>query len=80
MLSIDVVIPTFERWELTDRCLRHLRAQTVAHTVTVVDNASLDGTPDRIRASFPDVQVIELDGNLGFPVACNAQKSAEPAT
>ncbi len=76
MLSIDVVIPTLERWELTERCLRHLSAQTVAHTVTVVDNASLDGTPDKIRASFPDVQVIELDGNLGFPVACNRGVSA----
>jgi N-acetylglucosaminyl-diphospho-decaprenol L-rhamnosyltransferase len=76
ILSIDVVIPTFERWELTERCLQHLGRQTVTHTVTVVDNASRDGTPDKIRASFPDVRVIELEGNLGFPIACNRGASA----
>ena len=76
MLSIDVVIPNFGRWELTERCLQHLGRQTVTHTITVVDNGSRDGTPDKIRASFPDVRVIELDGNPGFPVACNRGASA----
>ena len=48
-LSIDVVIPTHQGWELTESCLRHLRRQTVEHTVIVSDNASTDGTPDRVR-------------------------------
>src|SRR4051794_8795022 len=68
---IDVVIPTFGNWELTERCLRHLQAQTVGHTVTVADNGSPDATPERIRTSFPEVRVIELGANLGFTVACN---------
>lgn len=71
MPSIDVVVPTLERWDLTERCLRLLRAQTVPHSVTIADNGSTDGTPEKIRAGFPDVRVIELGANLGFPFACN---------
>jgi GT2 family glycosyltransferase len=70
-LSIDVVIPTFNRWDLTEQCLEHLRAQTVPHSTIVVDNASTDGTPEKVRSSFEDVQVVELDRNLGFSAACN---------
>src|SRR5919197_4836647 len=68
---IDVVVPVHNRWELTKSCLEHLRAQTVPHTVIVVDNGSTDGTPGRLRESFADVRLVELGDNLGFPVACN---------
>jgi N-acetylglucosaminyl-diphospho-decaprenol L-rhamnosyltransferase len=70
--SIDVVVPTYNGWELTEACLRHLERQTVEHTVIVSDNASEDGTPDRVRRAFPHVRVVETGGNLGFAVACNA--------
>jgi len=70
-LSIDVVIPTHGGWELTESCLRHLAAQTAAHEVIVADNASPDGSPEKIRQSFPHVHVLELGTNLGFAAACN---------
>jgi N-acetylglucosaminyl-diphospho-decaprenol L-rhamnosyltransferase len=69
--SIDVVIPAHNGWELTKSCLGHLAAQTVPHTVVLADNGSSDGTPERVRDAFPDVHVVELGANLGFPVACN---------
>jgi GT2 family glycosyltransferase len=69
--SIDVVIPAHNGWELTKSCLEHLRAQTVPHTVIVADNGSTDGTPARLGKVFPEVRVIDLGANLGFPVACN---------
>jgi GT2 family glycosyltransferase len=68
---IDVVVPVHNRWELTQRCLEHLHAQTVPHTVIVCDNGSTDGTPERLRTSFPNVRLVELGANLGFPAACN---------
>jgi GT2 family glycosyltransferase len=70
-LSVDIVIPTFRGWELTRSCLEHLRQQTVAHHVVVVDNGSDDGTPERLRTAFPEVDLIELGANRGFPIACN---------
>ena len=70
-LSVDVVVPTFNGWELTRGCLESLRRQTLAHAVVVADNASADGTPDRVRESFPEAGVVELTTNQGFAVACN---------
>jgi N-acetylglucosaminyl-diphospho-decaprenol L-rhamnosyltransferase len=78
-LSIDVVIPTHGGWDLTERCLRHLGAQTLPHFVIVVDNGSTDGTPEKVRRGFPDARVIELGANLGFPVACNRGAAAGTA-
>jgi N-acetylglucosaminyl-diphospho-decaprenol L-rhamnosyltransferase len=76
MPSIDVVIPTYGGWELTQRCLEHLAAQTVPHSVFVADNGSTDGTPERVRTVAPAASVIELGANLGFPVACNRGAAA----
>ena len=42
----------------------------------VVDNASTDGTPERVRRSFSHVQVVERAANHGFAVACNAGAQA----
>ena len=70
-LSIDVVVPTHDGWELTERCLRCLREQTAPHTVIVADNGSSDGTPAAVRRAFPSARVEELGGNLGFATACN---------
>ena len=64
-------MPVFNGWELTRACLQSLRRQTLAHAVVVADNASTDGTPDRVRESFPEAGVIELTTNQGFAVACN---------
>lgn len=69
--SIDVVIPVRNHWELTRRCLELLKSQSASHSVVVVDNGSDDGTPAKIEASFPEVQVIELGANTGFSHACN---------
>jgi GT2 family glycosyltransferase len=69
--SIDVVIPACNRWELTLSCLAQLGEQTVPHTVIVCDNGSTDGTPELLRASFPEVRLVELAVNVGFPAACN---------
>jgi GT2 family glycosyltransferase len=69
--SIDVVIPVHNGWKLTESCLEHLRLQTTPHSAIVCDNGSTDGTPERLRASFPEVRVVELGANLGFSAACN---------
>jgi N-acetylglucosaminyl-diphospho-decaprenol L-rhamnosyltransferase len=68
---VDVIVPVYNRWDLTESCLAHLRSQTLAHSVIVCDNGSTDGTPDRVRAAFPGVKVLELRANLGFSRACN---------
>jgi N-acetylglucosaminyl-diphospho-decaprenol L-rhamnosyltransferase len=70
-LSIDVVVPTHNGWNLTRGCLEHLQHQTVPHSVIVADDASTDGTAEQVRRSFPDARIVELAVNRGFAVACN---------
>jgi N-acetylglucosaminyl-diphospho-decaprenol L-rhamnosyltransferase len=39
--------------------------------VRVLDNASSDGSADMVAASFPDVELVRSDRNLGFAGANN---------
>lgn len=41
------------------------------HEVILVDNASVDGTPERVRAAHPEVRVVENAANAGFGPANN---------
>lgn len=66
-----MVIPAFNRWDLTVSCLRHLAAQSVAHRVIVVDNGSSDETRESLHRDWPQVSVLELDHNHPFTQAVN---------
>ncbi len=39
--------------------------------VVLVDNASVDGSLERLRAAFPDVRIVRNEANLGFAEGCN---------
>jgi N-acetylglucosaminyl-diphospho-decaprenol L-rhamnosyltransferase len=71
-LSIDVVIPAHNHFELTEACLRGLAEQTVSHRVIVYDDASTDATAERIAAGWPHVSVVGGAVNVGYASACNA--------
>jgi N-acetylglucosaminyl-diphospho-decaprenol L-rhamnosyltransferase len=68
---VDVVIVAYNRYDLTESCLRHLAAQTLAHRTIVIDNGSTDGAGERVASEWPDVTLQQLAGNRGFAEACN---------
>jgi len=54
------------------RALERARAEApFPIEVIIVDNASADGTADRIASEAPWVRLIRNDANLGFAEACN---------
>ena len=57
----------------TRRCLDALAATDADATVdvVVVDNASVDGSLERLSAGYPDVTFVANDRNLGFAEGCN---------
>jgi GT2 family glycosyltransferase len=62
-----VVVVNFNGGEIIERCLEAVAAQTVRPERTiVVDNASTDGSADRIATQFPHVELIRLHENVGF--------------
>jgi len=75
-LSIDVVVVAFNRFDLTESCLRHLAAQTREHRLIVCDNGSTDDTAGQVRAMRPDAEVVRFEANQAFSVACNAGVAA----
>ncbi|WP_067793315.1 glycosyltransferase [Actinomadura formosensis] len=63
---VAAVVVTFRRQELLTEALTALRSQSrVPDRVIVVDNASGDGTPELVRARFPETELLELPVNTG---------------
>jgi N-acetylglucosaminyl-diphospho-decaprenol L-rhamnosyltransferase len=70
-LSIDVVVVAFERWDLTESCLRKLEQQTLAHRTYLVDNGSTEPILQNVRRDFPHVHTTRIEENSAFARACN---------
>ena len=68
--DLSVIIVTHNTCDLTRACVRSVLADAAETRSTietiVVDNASTDGTTDRLRGEFPDVRLIVADTNLGY--------------
>lgn len=71
--SLAIIIVTYNSVQDIDACLRSLVGHTrpFPTTITVVDNASPDGTAAYVRRGWPSVQVIDSGGNLGYAKANN---------
>jgi GT2 family glycosyltransferase len=70
--QVHAVVLAFNLYDDTRECLESLGKISYENMIVVlVDNGSSDGTPDRVRADFPDVQVIETGRNLGVPWGYN---------
>src|ERR1017187_2471116 len=74
-LTIDIVIPTSGRYDLTGNCLSHLARQTRPHTVIVSDNGGGE-TAERVGRDWPAVRLIRSSGRLSFAAACNRGANA----
>ncbi|MGZ6125547.1 MAG: glycosyltransferase family 2 protein, partial [Myxococcales bacterium] len=73
-IRVALVIVTYESERHLDDCLGSLRAcdrDGFALDVIVVDNASSDGTAQRLRRDFPEVLLLERPRNEGFAAANN---------
>jgi GT2 family glycosyltransferase len=71
--SLAIIIVTYNSAAEIGACLDSLVGHTAPFptTITVVDNASEDGTAQLVRERWPSVQVIESPTNVGFSRANN---------
>ncbi len=71
--DISVIVVSFNTVNMTLKCLDSVVRQTETPQceIIVVDNASQDGSPDRIKGAFPEVILIRNCQNLGFAAANN---------
>lgn len=83
MSKISVIIPVYNKWELTSACLRSLAEHSPLDSLEVilVDNASTDATvteaPALGHTLFGDrFRCLRMDTNRNFGPACNAGAKA----
>lgn len=69
-MGVDVVVVTADTREMVLSCLERLGDPEI-ESLTVVDNASSDGTAEAIRERFPATKLVSLDEPVGFASACN---------
>lgn len=67
-----VVVVTWRGREFVGTCLDALAAQSVAHELLVVDNASMDGTAEVLAAHPTRPRVLRLPRNAGYAGALAA--------
>lgn len=72
---ISALVVSHDSAEDLPACLASLDAQATQDEheleVIVVDTASEDGSVRLLRTDHPSVQLVELESNVGFGVACN---------
>src|SRR5687768_169670 len=71
--AVTVVMVTYSSSRVIGESLSPLRIphQNGLIRCVVVDNASPDGTADRISQDYPWVELVRSPGNLGYGRGCN---------
>lgn len=72
-MDVSVVIVSYNGRDLLRRCLSSLYQHTrnQQFEVIVIDNASLDGTPEMVEAEFGQVRLVRRETNGGYARAVN---------
>jgi hypothetical protein len=72
-VDVSICMVSLNCWNVLEPCLESLpgAAGRVSYEVVVVDNASIDGTPELLARRFPEVRVVQNDRNVGFTIATN---------
>jgi N-acetylglucosaminyl-diphospho-decaprenol L-rhamnosyltransferase len=69
---LSIVIVSWNDWDKLQRCLTSIYSDHLpAFEVIIIDNASADGTPEYVRAQFPDVELHCNSENVGHSKALN---------
>ncbi len=74
MKRIEIVTPVHNRREITLQCLRscsRVEKDELDIHIVIVDDGSTDGTGDAIKKEFPNVEVVQGNGDLWFTEGTN---------
>lgn len=70
--ELSVLTVSFNCWQYLNSCIRSVYASNYpVREIIVVDNASTDGTVQKLQATFPDVLLIQNSTNVGHAKAIN---------
>jgi N-acetylglucosaminyl-diphospho-decaprenol L-rhamnosyltransferase len=64
--DVSIIVLSWNVRDLLRRCLTSLPLNSSSSEIIVVDAASTDGSPEMVRAEFPQVALIASNENLGY--------------
>ncbi|MDQ3569560.1 MAG: glycosyltransferase family 2 protein [Actinomycetota bacterium] len=67
---VSAIVVNYNDREHLLECVRSLRSEGVKDLI-VADNDSSDGSPEALEEMDPEVTVVPVGGNFGYPVAAN---------
>jgi len=72
-IDLSVIIINYNTWHFLKPCIEsiHSNFKEITYEIIVVDNASTDGSKEKIKQFLPKVILIENEENLGFAKANN---------
>ena len=72
-MKVSVIIVSYNVYPFLDNCLRSVQKAMagIEGEIIVVDNASVDRTPQLVKSHFPEVILISNTDNKGFAKANN---------
>lgn len=73
MKKVSIVIVNWNRIDYLKNCLKSLSKLTYRNVeIIVVDNASIDGSIEFVKKSYPKIKIVKNKTNLGFAGGNNA--------
>jgi len=69
--ALSIVIVNWNGGKYLSRCLASVYEQGLDVEVILVDNASTDGSAQKAKERFPEINLLQLDENKGYSVGCN---------
>ncbi len=73
-MDLSIIIVNYKTLELTSNCIDSIiksNLKNIDYEIILIDNASNDGSIEKIEAQFPSLKVIKNVDNLGFSKANN---------
>jgi GT2 family glycosyltransferase len=71
-ILVSIIIVNWNTRDLILNCLKSIQTETkISYEIFVIDNGSIDGSSEMIRANFPSVRLINNESNRGFAAANN---------
>ncbi len=66
MRKVSVIIPTYNSYHTLKDAIKSLKSQTLQPLeIIIIDNASSDGTTEKIKKDFPSIKLVTMKKNTG---------------
>lgn len=73
-MEVSIIIVNYNTYALTHKCIASIYQHTsdISFEIILIDNASIECSPDKFKIAFPSIILVENKSNTGFAKGNNA--------